>query len=59
MRKDERDVYFFDVISDTWNRKFQGLAPFPHKILVQAIFKLYKAGRASVVNAKKAGDLHR
>jgi len=53
MRKDERDVYFFDVISDTWNRKFQGLAPFPHKILVQAIFKLYKAGRASVVNAKK------
>ncbi len=53
MRKDERDVFFFDVISDTWNRKFEGLAPFPHKMLVQAIFKLYQAGKASVVNSKK------
>lgn len=53
MRKDERDVYFFDVISDTWNRKFEGLAPFPHKMLVQTIFKLYQAGKASVVNSKK------
>lgn len=53
MRKDERDVYFFDVISDTWNRKFEGLAPFPHKKLVQAIFKLYQADKASVVNSKK------
>ncbi|HDS1837510.1 TPA: hypothetical protein QEM98_003655 [Stenotrophomonas maltophilia] len=53
MRKDERDVYFFDAISDTWNRKFEGLAPFPHKKLVQSILKFYQADKASVVNSKK------
>lgn len=53
MRKDERDIYFFDVMSETWHRKFEGIKPFPHSILVSAIENLFKLDRAHVVNSKK------
>lgn len=53
MRKDERDVYFYDVMSETWHRKFQGIKPFPQKTLVDAIYGLYKADRSHVVNSRK------
>lgn len=53
MRKDERDVYFFDVISEAWHRKFKGLNGFPHRALVDVIFAMYKADKAHVVNSKK------
>lgn len=53
MRKDERDVFFFDIQSESWHRKFQGIAPFPHKALAQAIKSLFDADRAVVINAKK------
>lgn len=52
-KKDERDVYFFDVLSETWSRKFSGLKPFPHRALVGAIHSLYKVDRAHVMNSKK------
>jgi hypothetical protein len=62
MRKNERDIYFFDVISETWHRKFEGIAPFPHRMLVDAIHTLYKADKAHVVNSKKQAlyiaDMH-
>lgn len=53
MRKDERDIYFFDVMSETWHRKFEGIKPFPHRMLVDAIQSLYQADKAHVVNSKK------
>lgn len=62
MRKDERDVYFFDVMSETWHRKFEGIRPFPHRALVDAIQYLYQSDKAHVVNSKKQAiyiaDMH-
>jgi len=53
MRKDERDIYFYDVMSQSWHRKFKGIKPFPHRVLVDAIESLYKADKAYVINSKK------
>lgn len=62
MRKDERDIYFFDAISETRHRKFEGINPFPHRMLVNAIYNLYQADKAHVVNSKKQAiyisDMH-
>jgi len=62
MRKNERDIYFFDVMSETWHRKFEGIKPFPHSKLVDAIHSLYKRDHAHVVNSNKQAiyiaDMH-
>ncbi|UKE69356.1 hypothetical protein K8O61_18335 [Xanthomonas cerealis pv. cerealis] len=62
MQKNEREIYFFDIMSETWHRKFEGISPFPHRILVDAIYKLYQKDKSHVVNSKKQAiyiaDMH-
>lgn len=53
MLKNERDVYFFDLISKTWHRKYKGIKPFPHRLLVDAIHSLYQTNKAHSINNKK------
>lgn len=53
MQKDERDVFFFDVVSETKSRSYKGLAPFPHEKLARTVFKFFSNKTAHVVNSKK------
>ncbi|MHB9786103.1 hypothetical protein [Stenotrophomonas maltophilia] len=53
MQKDERDVFFFDVVTETKSRSYKGLAPFPHEKLAQTVLKFFNAKKAYVVNSKK------
>ncbi|MEG3193186.1 hypothetical protein [Lysobacter sp. D1-1-M9] len=49
MYKDERDIYFYDAITRVWNRKYKGLASFPHYELAKAIKELFDADRAEYI----------
>lgn len=47
MYKDERDIFYYDIKSSVWNRKYPaGLAPFAHFELAKVAKKLFKADKA-------------
>lgn len=51
MYKDGRDIYFYDVVSQVWNRKYNGLKAFPHYELAKAIEWMFKNDRAEYVQS--------
>ena len=53
MRKNERNIYFYDVLSKTWNRKYKGIKSFPHFEILEALFSLYKTRKAYYINSRK------
>jgi len=47
MYKDERDIYYYDVVSKVWNRKIPaGLPQYPHHQLAQALEKMFAGKHA-------------
>ena len=48
MYKDERDIFYYDAVSNVWHRKYKGLTPFPHYELARALAFLSKHDIAEV-----------
>lgn len=53
MRAAYRDAYVFDAISRTSHTHFSGLRPFPHFVLAESIYELFRADRAEKTNRQK------
>jgi len=51
MYKDGRDIYFYDVLPQVWNRKYKGLKAFPHYQLAKAIEWMFENDRAEYVQS--------
>ncbi|MGY0766239.1 hypothetical protein [Xanthomonas campestris] len=49
MSKNERDIFHYDAMVRTWNRKYNGLPVFPHFEIARAIALFSAAGKAEIV----------
>jgi hypothetical protein len=49
MYKDERDIYFYDIASRVWTKRYTGLHPFAHYELAKAIQSMYENDRAEYI----------
>ncbi len=59
MYKDERDIYFYDIRSLAWNRKYgKGLEPFAHYELAKAIKAMYDADKAEKLKKSTGQSLY-
>lgn len=54
MGKDARNIYYYDVHSRVWSRRYSAgqLTPFPHHVLATVVEKLFKASKAEVTQPK-------